>query len=671
MTPPLISFLLNTVSHGTTHFNVFFSQVYGSTVLKELDKQLEAQDIVEANQNLEAPRVKDVCGEYLDTAFFGQVNDPEMFLRRKQVDVTAYLSRTRTVTTTAKQAPLDKKAQATGDPLTSNGVTTKNGAGVSANGPQNNGGKNGTGQFAVGGNKTGGVNGSSLYSANESVVGGGNDTTTSSTAAASSSAPTAAAADASSPTPLPDLEDLDFENVDLVTSSPSGDGLFDGLALNKIKSQLQDLGKEADTMSILRQIVGNSESHELGGSRGVGDGSLVSLPAAVHYAEIAKVNKTSGEKPALMRILEHVKNLENHQHDLSQRSGSMIFSLKNQESVITLLSSVALSLHDSLRDQKQKMDRLMRLVESQKNATAAANRAASANGTLSSNGTGFRGNGTAEAFVDLDIYIQQFAEYSASFFAVAATLLSWSGTVARALSDALLLPMLDFAVDLCDSLAEWAAAAAEESAAVERNPKAPAGAGTTTNGTPGTTNGAPGAKMANSSTSKPLLKSTSLPSSSPSGIGAGAAGGGSSSAKSASLRREEVQRRVGRLLRTFLSWERLVLLYLVLAHLWSRRQRRILEQQEELPTDRDRRIVAYNEEMRRRRADSIGSDGGSSDAGSTLNRSATSATASDEDSSPDSPVSTARMSEPFELNPTGVVPSQRMSEISRILQRVV
>lgn len=58
-------------------------QVFGSTVLKELDKQLEREDSAEANQNVPVPQVSDLLGEHLDPLTGFQLTfDPEIYLKR-------------------------------------------------------------------------------------------------------------------------------------------------------------------------------------------------------------------------------------------------------------------------------------------------------------------------------------------------------------------------------------------------------------------------------------------------------------------------------------------------------------------------------------------------------------------------------------------------------------
>jgi len=74
-------------------------QVFGSTVLKELDKKFELEDIEEANQNVPAPIVSDLLSDGLDMHILsnigGMTGDPEIYLKRQQVDVEGWLQRAR------------------------------------------------------------------------------------------------------------------------------------------------------------------------------------------------------------------------------------------------------------------------------------------------------------------------------------------------------------------------------------------------------------------------------------------------------------------------------------------------------------------------------------------------------------------------------------------------
>ena len=61
-------------------------QVYGSTVLKKLDSQLEEEDKKGADQNIPTPSVGDVLGEFFDAENVF-ILDPMLYLLKQQIDV--------------------------------------------------------------------------------------------------------------------------------------------------------------------------------------------------------------------------------------------------------------------------------------------------------------------------------------------------------------------------------------------------------------------------------------------------------------------------------------------------------------------------------------------------------------------------------------------------------
>ncbi|CAD7945511.1 unnamed protein product, partial [Amoebophrya sp. A25] len=163
---------------------------------------------------------------------------------------------------------------------------------------------------------------------------------------------------------------------------------FEDLGLDRMKTQLSDLGRSSDAMAVLKQIVNTVSPPASGDANGdktaalmkqmmsvVGGGDAAAKlmmidPNSAYYANLPPAEQNlraatppspGGEKPALMRILENIRLLESKHIDLSKLSRNMLGSMRNQELVLTLLSSILLTLHDQTREYRGKLDKVQKV----------------------------------------------------------------------------------------------------------------------------------------------------------------------------------------------------------------------------------------------------------------------------------------------------------------------